>query len=184
MSVHCWIQLNRIGLRPGRFSFDGNKRTSRWDLSFRYKPEIRSTKSNTNSIREPPVVHLPSIHESTERILRNGKRRGSSTTVTPNSTTKTRSFKIPETPKTDKSSQDDENLQSKNTNILTDDDNYSSRSVSPTTSAVSTISSSPPLLSNQDNLSTTPTNSLVSYNFPDQILFPSQMYFNSLPSTN
>ncbi len=135
----------------------------------RYKSDIRTTKQNYN--RDHPLSSIPSSHESTERILRNGKRRGSSTTVTPSSTTKTRSFKIPETPSS--SSSKNEKLptsSSSSTNINDDDeanirntcvgggddeigDNYSSRSVSPTTSGISTTSSSPPLSNNNENQS-------------------------------
>ena len=64
----------------------------------RYKNDIRPSKQNTN--RDHQLTTTPSSHDSTERILRNGKRRGSSITVTPSPTTKTKSFKIPEAPVT------------------------------------------------------------------------------------
>jgi len=136
-----------------------------------YKSDVCSTKQNPN--RDHQLTSIPSSHESTERILRNGKRRGSSTTVTPSSTTKTRSFKIPEKPssssKTDETSTTIKKLVTSSTNNHDDDetnsrniggddeigDNYSSRSVSPTTSGISTTSSSsPPLFNNNENQST------------------------------
>lgn len=133
---------------------------------------------------------VPSIHESTERILRNGKRRGSSTTVTPNSTTKTKSFKIPETPKpTNNNTNDDDET----------GDNYSSRSISPTTSAISTTSSSPPLSNTNNNESPMITNPIdlsntksneendlsdSKYHFTNNdILYPSTDSFN-VPSSS
>ncbi|CAF1597605.1 unnamed protein product [Rotaria sp. Silwood1] len=64
----------------------------------RYKSDIRSTiKQNHNRDHQ-----LNSTYETTERILRNGKRRCSTTTTTviPNSTTKINSFKMPEIPPT------------------------------------------------------------------------------------
>ncbi|CAF1037532.1 unnamed protein product [Rotaria sordida] len=66
----------------------------------RYKSDIRSSiKQNHNRDHQ-----LPSTYETTERILRNGKRRCSTTatTVIPNSTTKINSFKMPEIPPTTK----------------------------------------------------------------------------------
>jgi hypothetical protein len=160
----------------------------------RYKSDVRSTKHNrhnhhhnhnrdyllTATTSSPQAtVHLQSNnntnHSSTEpaeRILRNGKRRGPYTTVTP--TTRSNSFKIPETPptKTDETSatekltdsssgapsssstsvndEDDTNSISEEKTLVrngVDDetgDNCSSRSVSPTTSGASTTSSSPP----------------------------------------
>ena len=187
--------------------------------NFRYKPEVRSTKPNP--IREHQLTSIPLIHESTERILRNGKRRGSSTTVTPTSTTKTRSFKIPETPKIEEinstneklitasliNNNDDDEMMRKTSGGGGDDeigDNYSSRSVSPTTSGISTTSSSPPLLTNhenqlisnpkstvdnEENLSHTKTDSsIIPYHFTNDMLFPSSTnpldYFSSTNSFN
>jgi hypothetical protein len=127
------------------------------------------------------AVHLQSntnhsSNEPAERILRNGKRRGTYTTVTPSATTKSNSFKIPEAPpsKTDEilnaeklndtgsgalsssstsvNDEDDTNSISGEKTLVrngVDDetgDNCSSRSVSPTTSGASTTSSSPPPL--------------------------------------
>lgn len=195
-------------------------------MLYSYKSDIRSTKSNHNqhqhhhhhnhhNHREHQLNSITSLHESTERILRNGKRRGSNTTVTPNSTTKTRSFKIPETPQILTSKIDETNISNPNGNSTitnnNDDeigDNYSSRSVSPTTSGISTTSSSPPLLNTNDNtsilnpidLSNTKSTTieiqsktnenLLPYHFSNDLLFtsttnstsylpiPSQIYFN------
>jgi hypothetical protein len=158
-----------------------------------YKSDVRSTKHNrhnhhhnhnrdyllTSPASSQPALHLQSNNNSSsnepaERILRNGKRRGTYTTVTPNSTTKSNSFKIPEAPpsKTDEilstekltdtgsgapsssstsvNDEDDTNSISGEKTLVrngVDDetgDNCSSRSVSPTTSGTSTTSSSPP----------------------------------------
>ncbi|CAF1245195.1 unnamed protein product [Adineta steineri] len=208
----------------------------------RYKSEVRSTKQNHN--RDQQLTSIPSSHDSTERILRNGKRRGSSTTVTPNSATKNNSFKIPDTPplpsKNDETSSiiekfitpssinindEDEtnslNEEKRNTTISNDSsvgggggsggsgsvddeigDNYSSRSISPTTSGTSTSSSSPPLLStNTENQSLTipvdlsnskttinveqkMNDTLIPYHFTNDMVNPSS-YFSSLHgSTN
>lgn len=185
-------------------------------FDFRYKSDIRSTK--TNPTREHPLTFIPPTHDSSERILRNGKRRGSSTTVTPSSATKTRSFKLPNTP-TPPSSKTDEISSTNTTNekILVPSsnnhpdeeetgDNDSSRSVSPTTSGISTASSSPPLSNTNENQSiTTATripidlsnskatimsnelqlksnNSLIPYHFPNELLFPSSFKKLSSPS--
>ena len=119
------------------------------------------------------MTSTPTSHESTERILRNGKRRGSTTTVTPNLSVKTNSFKIPEAPPIkidDKPKVMEKFIDSSSTNIHDDDelssiteekspiqntngddeiiDNYSNRSVSPTTSSTTSTASSSPLLSN------------------------------------
>jgi hypothetical protein len=167
---------------------------------FSYKSDIRSTKPNHQ------LTLIPPSHDSTERILRNGKRRGSSTTVTPSSTTKTRSFKIPETPVASKKSEissDEKILIPSSTNLLDEDetgDNYSSRSVSPTTSGISTTSSSPPLSTNNENQSTSipmdlsnsksndqqlkSNDPLIPYHFPNEMLFPSSDYFSSTNSFN
>ncbi len=170
---------------------------------FRYKSDVRSIKPNPN--RDHQLPSIPSTHESTERILRNGKRRGSSATVTPSSTTKTRSFKIPETPPP--SSKADETLTTNeklivppSRNMNEDDetgDNDSSRSVSPTTSGISTTSSSPPLSNNNENsslsnpvdLSNSKTKDpLIPYHFPNDLLFStstnSSDYFSSTNSFN
>jgi hypothetical protein len=87
-------------------------------LVSRYKSDVRSTKHNrhnhhhNNSTRDylstsatsssanlhvqPAIVHTS--HEPTERILRNGKRRGPCATVTPTAANKSDAFKIPEAP--------------------------------------------------------------------------------------
>ncbi len=193
---------------------------------------MRSIKQNSNRDHQLPSISSSSSssHESTERILRNGKRRGSSTTVTPSSTTKTKSFKIPETPSTSKNDEpstiieklvrplsnnihDEDETNIRNTNGGGDDetgDNYSSRSVSPTTSGISTTSSSPPLSNHIENQSTSipidlsnskPTmnieqssksntkETLIPYHFTNDMLFSSSTnssdYFSSLnQSTN
>jgi hypothetical protein len=187
----------------------------KWKFVFiywRYKNDIRSTKQNNN--RDQQLNTNPSSHESTERILRNGKRRGSNTTVTPSSTTKNNSFKIPETPSSSTTNTIIEKiLLPSSTNINDEDetgDNCSSRSVSPTTSGISTTSSSsPPLSNNIENpsssipidLSNSKTtinieenktlnqSSKSTYHFSNDILFPSSTdsseYFSSLhTSTN
>jgi hypothetical protein len=161
----------------------------------RYKNDIRSIKPNHN--RDHPLTSTPSSQDSTERILRNGKRRGSSITVTPSPTTKTKSFKIPEAPvskiEDELNSPNEDKTLNRNGNI--DDetgDNYSSRSVSPITSGTSTTSSSsPPLHQTPIDLSNSKTNdnTLIPYHFPNDILFPSSAnssdYFSSLHgSTN
>jgi hypothetical protein len=141
----------------------------------RYKPEVRSIKPTQN--REYQVPSTPVTHEPTERILRNGKRRGSSIPITPTSTTKANSFKIPSTPPSTKideklvdnnsnnvpsigvNDEDDTNSMIEEKNLIRnigDDetgDNCSSRSISPTTSGTSTTSSSPPLSNNMDHQS-------------------------------
>jgi hypothetical protein len=133
----------------------------------RYKSDVRSTKQNHN--RDQQLTSIPSTHDSTERILRNGKRRGSSTTVTPTSATKNHSFKIPPTPRTSSKTDDASSVprnvtdedetnslveEKRNTTSSNGDDeigdNDSSRSLSPTTSGTSTTSSSPPLSTNAD----------------------------------
>lgn len=169
---------------------------------------MRSTKTNQN--REHPLTYIPPVHDSSERILRNGKRRGSSTTVTPSSTTKTRSFKLPNTrisSKTDETTTNEKMLLPSSNNLQDEDetgDNDSSRSVSPTTSGISTTSSSPPLSNTNDTPSTAtipidlsncqttttianeshlkPNDSLIPYHFPNEILFPSS--FKKLSSTS
>ncbi len=195
MLVHYWIQPNKIGLHLGRLILRINWKN--WKFCFSYKSDIRSTKSNH------PLALIPPSNESTERILRNGKRRGSSTTVTPSSSTKTRSFKIPETPISTSKNSDEKILIPSSTNLPDEDetgDNYSSRSVSPTTSGISTTSSSPPLSMNNENqsrtnpmdLSNSKTNeqqlknkdSLIPYHFPNEMLFPSSDYFSSTNSFN
>ena len=164
---------------------------------------MRSSKSNHH--RDHQLTLIPPSHESTERILRNGKRRGSSTTVTPSSATKSRSFKIPEAPVTLKNGQtsirgskSDKILVPSSTNLNDDDeigDNDSSRSVSPTTSGISTTSSSPPLSTNNENQSTSKSmieneeqlntkESLIPYHFPNEMLFPSSINSFTLPAFN
>jgi hypothetical protein len=161
----------------------------------RYKNDIRPNKQNPN--RDHQLTTTPSSHDSTERILRNGKRRGSSITVTPSPTTKTKSFKIPEAPVAIKNDKlivplDEDIIRNPSGDDETGD-NDSSRSVSPITSGTSTTSSSSPPLnqtaidlsnSNTSNSKTNPP-----YHFPNDILFPSSAnssdYFSSLHgSTN
>ncbi|CAF4259707.1 unnamed protein product, partial [Rotaria magnacalcarata] len=112
---------------------------------------------------------LPSTYESSERILRNGKRRGSATTVIGNATTKMNSFKMPDVPPTKNDNQIKMNVTEDEINSMSDDkshmknlhnpddevaDSYSSsRSISPTTSGTSTTSSSPLLSNNIENQS-------------------------------
>ncbi|CAF0888984.1 unnamed protein product [Adineta ricciae] len=141
----------------------------------RYKSDVRSTKQNHN--RDQQLTSIPSTHDSSERILRNGKRRGSSTTVTPSSTSKNQSFKIPPTPplltKTDDGTpnvlpssvnandEDDANSLNEEKQTITNSnrgghdeeigDNDSNRSLSPMTSGASTTSSSPPLSTTTEN---------------------------------
>ncbi|CAF3789316.1 unnamed protein product [Rotaria sp. Silwood1] len=147
----------------------------------RYKSDIRSTiKQNHNRDHQ-----LNSTYETTERILRNGKRRCSTTTVIPNSTTKINSFKMPEIPPTkiddnrkiiekfiipssssslNTNHNDDDEINEektliKNLTINIDEDlgdNYSSHSISPLTSGTSTTSSSPLLTNNIENHTTIP----------------------------
>ncbi|CAF3247568.1 unnamed protein product [Rotaria sp. Silwood2] len=146
----------------------------------RYKSDIRSTiKQNHNRDHQ-----LTSTYETTERILRNGKRRCSTTaTVIPNSTTKIDSFKMPEIPPTkiddntkiiekfiipssnNNHDEDEINLINEEKNLrktlsINGDeelgDNYSSRSISPITSGTSTTSSSPLLSNNIENQSSIP----------------------------
>ncbi len=178
----------------------------------RYKSDVRSIKANHN--RDHQLTSIPSSNDSTERILRNGKRRGSSTTVTPSSTTKSNSFKIPERPATSSKLDDAQkrvarsstNINDEDEKILVGDttnggdedigDNYSSRSVSPTTSGTSTTSSSPPLpnpssipidLSNSKaniNVEQNTNDTLIPYDFTNNMVNPSN-YFSSLHgSTN
>ena len=169
-------------------------------LSFSYKSDVRTTKHNrhnnnhhhnhnrdylltsinpsSSSTSSAAATHSQSnsnhsSSEPAERILRNGKRRGTYTTVTPNAASKSNSFKIPEAPpsKTDETStekltdtgngaplssstsvndEDETNSISGEKTLVrngVDDetgDNCSSRSISPTTSGTSTTSSSPP----------------------------------------
>ncbi|CAF5160782.1 unnamed protein product, partial [Rotaria sp. Silwood1] len=174
-----------------------------------YKSDVRATKHNrhnhhhnhnrdyllTSTTSSHSSVHLQSnndllTNEPAERILRNGKRRGTYTTVTPNATTKTNSFKIPEAPptRTDEiltteklidnnlgapsssstsiNDEDDTNSISGEKTLVrngVDDetgDNCSSRSVSPTTSGASTTSSSPPPLIQDKNILPSITNNI------------------------
>ncbi|CAF2092491.1 unnamed protein product [Rotaria magnacalcarata] len=130
----------------------------------RYKSDVRSIKQNHNRDHQ-----LPSTYESSERILRNGKRRGSATTVIGNATTKMNSFKMPDVPPTKNDNQIKMNVTEDEINSMSDDkshmknlhnpddevaDSYSSsRSISPTTSGTSTTSSSPLLSNNIENQS-------------------------------
>jgi len=176
---------------------------------YSYKSDVRPTKHNrhnhhhnhnrdyllTSTISSPSTVHIQSTNNSSsnepaERILRNGKRRGTYTTVTPNTTTKSNSFKIPEAPpsKTDEclttekltdtgsgapsssstsvNDEDDTNSISGEKTLVrngVDDetgDNCSSRSVSPTTSGTSTTSSSPPPSIQEKSLILSATNNI------------------------
>ena len=66
---------------------------------------ILSSSTTSPSSSSSSAVHLPSnlnhsSTEPTERILRNGKRRGTYSTVTPSAASKSDSFKIPEAPPT------------------------------------------------------------------------------------
>lgn len=168
MLVHYWILLNRIGHHHGKRKIS-NSDAGRFFC--RYKSDIRSTK--TNPTREHPLTYIPPIHDSSERILRNGKRRGSSTTVTPSSTTKTRSFKLPMTPmssKTDERTANEKILLPSSNNLQDEEetgDNDSSRSVSPTTSGISTTSSSSPPLSNTNENSSMMTTTTIPIDLPN-----------------
>ncbi|UJR26233.1 hypothetical protein I4U23_007576 [Adineta vaga] len=133
-----------------------------------------SSSSPLQSVIPSQLNQNSSSNEPTERILRNGKRRGTYTTVTPSTTSKSNSFKIPEAPRsksdetliTDKLTDTGSGAPSSSSTSVNDEDetnsisgektlvrngvddetgdNCSSRSVSPTTSGTSTTSSSPP----------------------------------------
>lgn len=129
---------------------------------FRYKSDVRSIKQNHNRDHQ-----LTSTFESNERILRNGKRRASTTSNT--AASKVDSFKMPEIPPTKNDNRTKLSIIEDDMNLVTDDktliktisnpddevaDSYSSRSISPSTSGTSTTSSSPLLSNNIENQST------------------------------
>ena len=174
-------------------------------VSFSYRNDQRSTKSHrelqvTATPSSPTSVRRASSHEPTERILRNGKRRGTDAAVT----SKGNSFKVPPKPRSSKADEQPSSVHVKDEdddddrNSITEeklptkidsnaeDEGCSSRSISPTTSARSS-NSSPSTLSTQGtgpipvDRSTKIEDPPISSHYPNEKLFPSSsnlsMYF-------
>ena len=184
--------------------YKGNRRSSKHHRDH----QLTSTAPAQAAAAATAAIQLssPLSHESTERILRNGKRRGSSATVIPTATTTTRSnsFKIPEAPPTKLDGttvpiSDDQPSSSslpgsddeKNPLKSADDetmDNCSSGSSSPSTSSSSPSPlnnpaqpSAPMDLSSLKTIKPEPSrpterDSLRPYHFTNDMLFPSSYH--------